>query len=96
MQSLLGLVSSVIGIYVWCVIAYAILSLLYSFQILNTHSQIAYRVYDVLGQLVEPALRFLRRFIPTFGAVDITPVILILLLNFSNSLIHEYAGRLLF
>ncbi len=96
MQSLIGLINTVIGLYIWCIIFYAIFSLLYNFQILNQHSQITYRIYDFLGQLIEPALRHLRRVIPMFGTIDLTPVVLILLLQFLQSLINEYAHKMLF
>ncbi len=95
MQSLIGLINTVIGLYIWCIIGYTVLSLLYSFQIINRHSEIANRVYNFLGQLIEPALRPLRRFIPMLGTIDISPLVLILGLQFFQSLIHEYAGRLL-
>ncbi len=95
MQSLIGLVSTIIGLYVWFIIAYAVIGLLFSFNILNPHSDIAHRIYGFLNQMVEPALRPLRRIIPMFGTVDITPLVLILGLNFLQSLIHEYAFKLL-
>ena len=96
MQSLIGLISSVIGLYIWCIIAYAVIGLLFSFNILNRQSDIACRIFGFLNQMVEPALRPLRRIIPMFGTVDITPLVLILALQFLQSLIHEYGGRLIF
>ena len=96
MQSLIALISTIIELYVWCIIIYAVINLLYAFQILNANSQLVYRVYDFLGQLTEPPLRFLRRFIPMIGTVDITPIVLILLLQFVKSLIHEHGLGLIY
>jgi YggT family protein len=44
-------------------------------------------IYQTIGQIVEPMLNPLRRIIPTFGGLDFSPLVLMLLLQFLNMII---------
>ena len=89
MKSIFILLDSVITIYLWIIIINAILSWLVAFNILNTQNRFVFSVLDATYKLTDPALNKIRRFIPTFGSIDISPVILILLLIFLRNLIFE-------
>ena len=89
MKSIFILLDSVITIYLWIIIINAILSWLVAFNILNTQNRFVFSVLDATYKLTDPALSKIRRFIPTFGTIDISPVILILLLIFLRNLISE-------
>ena len=93
MTSLLWLISSVINIYVWCIIISAILSWLVAFNVVNTQNRIIYLVGDTLYRITDPLLRPIRRFMPNLGGIDISPIILILALFFIRSLLFEYWPR---
>jgi YggT family protein len=69
-----------IEIYIYLIIAMAILSWLVSFQVINTRNPIVNRIGEFLYRITEPALRPIRRVIPSLGGIDISPVILILAL----------------
>ena len=71
-----------IQLYIWIVIIGAILSWLIAFNILNTSNRVVYMIVDFLYRITEPALRPIRRVLPNFGGIDISPVILILILYF--------------
>ncbi len=90
MHSIVFLVVQIIQLYVWVVIASAILSWLIAFNVVNTQNRFVYMVADTLNRLTEPALGRIRRFMPDFGGVDISPVALILLLILAQNLIIEY------
>ena len=96
MKSIFILLDSVITIYLWIIIINAILSWLVAFNILNTQNRFVFSVLDVTYKLTDPALNKIRRFIPTFGSIDISPVILILLLMFLRNLILEVFAPSLF
>ena len=81
---LLNLISTVIQIYIWLLIASAVLSWLVAFNVVNTRNQIVTMVADVLYRLTEPVLAPIRRILPNFGGLDISPVVVILLLIFIN------------
>ena len=89
MKSIFILLDSVITIYLWIIIINAILSWLVAFNVLNTQNRFVFSVLDVTYKLTDPALNKIRRFIPNFGSIDISPVILILLLMFLRNIIFE-------
>ena len=89
MKSIFFLLDSIITIYLWIIIINAVLSWLVAFNILNTQNRFVFSVLDATYKLTDPALSKIRRFIPTFGSIDISPVILILLLIFLRNLIFE-------
>ena len=89
MQSLIILVDSVIGLYVWLLIASVVISWLVAFKVVNTSNRFVYQVGDFLYRITEPALRPIRRFVPSIGGIDISPVLLILLLFFVRNLLKE-------
>ena len=89
MKSIFILLDSIITIYIWIVIINAILSWLVAFNILNTQNRFVFSVLDVTHKLTDPALNRIRRFLPTFGSIDISPIILILLLMFLRNIIFE-------
>jgi YggT family protein len=93
MQSLYNLIYTIIQLYIFVIIAAAVMSWLVAFNVLNTHNRFVAVVYDMLNRLTEPALRPIRRILPNLGGIDISPVILILLLIFLQNLLLEYFIR---
>jgi len=96
MKSIFFLLDSVITIYIWIVIINAVLSWLVAFNILNTQNRFVFSVLDVTYKLTDPALNKIRRFLPTFGSVDLSPVVLILFLMFIRNLVFEIFAPNLF
>lgn len=96
MIAILNLISTVISIYIWLLIASAILSWLVAFNVLNTSNRFVYMVGDFLYRITEPALRPIRRILPTLGGIDLSPMVLILLLIFlQDLLVRDIAPALL-
>ena len=89
MKSIFILLDSMITIYLWIIIINAILSWLVAFNVLNTQNRFVFSVLDTTYKLTDPALSKIRRFIPMFGSIDISPVILILILMFIRNIIFE-------
>ena len=89
MKSIFILLDSIITIYLWIIIINAILSWLVAFNILNTQNRFVFSILDTTYKLTDPALNKIRRFIPTFGSIDISPIILILILMFLRNIIFE-------
>lgn len=90
MVSLLYMIDLLIELYIWVLIASAVLSWLVAFNVINTRNRFVYVVGDTLHKLTEPALRPIRRVLPNFGGIDLSPLALILLLVFARKLFHEY------
>ena len=83
------LIDTLITIYIWLLIAQAVLSWLLAFGVVNRHNRAVAVIGDFLYRVTEPALRPIRAFLPNFGGIDISPIILILILYFISDLIVE-------
>jgi len=96
MKSIFILLDSFISIYLWVIIVNALLSWLVAFNILNTQNRFVFSVLETTYKLTDPVLNKIRRFVPTFGSIDISPVILILALMFLRNLVFEIFAPSLF
>tara|TARA_B100001250_G_C19788704_1_gene785406 strand:- start:1409 stop:1699 length:291 start_codon:yes stop_codon:yes gene_type:complete len=96
MKSIFILLDSVISIYLWVIIINALLSWLVAFNILNTQNRFVFSVLDTTYKLTDPILNKIRRFVPSFGSIDISPIILILALMFLRNLVFEIFAPSLF
>ena len=93
MNSLLGLIIQIINLYKLVLLIYIIATWLISFNIINTSNRFIYSAMEILYKLCEPSLRLVRKYVPTFGNIDISPIIVYLLLWFIQSLLIEYWPR---
>ena len=89
MKSIFILLDNIITIYLWVIIINAILSWLVAFNILDTQNRYIFDLLDATYKMTDPALNKIRRFIPTFSSIDISPVILILILMLLRNIIFE-------
>ena len=87
MLPLIGFIVLVIDLFIWIVIASAILSWLVAFNVVNTNNRVVLTIGDMLYRLTEPALRPIRSILPNLGGIDISPVILILMLLFIRDVV---------
>ena len=86
----LYIIFQILQIYKYSVIIYVILSMLISFNIINTNNRIITIVMDFLFKLIEPLLRVIRNVIPNFGAIDVSPVILIIIIEALQYIMTKY------
>ena len=96
MNSLVILISQITELFIWLLIIQAIMSWLINFGIINTQSNFVNMIGSFLYKITEPLLRPIRKLLPEFGGVDISPVILIMLLIFLRNLLFEYTGMINF
>lgn len=90
MRALFYVIDIALGLYMWLVIAAAILSWLVAFNVVNTRNQVVAMLGDFLYRITEPALRPIRNLMPDLGGIDISPVILILIIIFIRYVIALY------
>ena len=93
MNSLLGLLIRIIDLYQYILLVYIIATWLINFNIINTSNRFIYGIIDALYRLCEPSLKFVRRYIPNLGTIDMSPVVVYFLLWFIKSLLFEYWPR---
>jgi YggT family protein len=88
MNPFLWLIDTIITLYIWILIASAVLSWLVAFNVVNTRNPIVHSIGNFLYAVTEPLLRPIRNLLPNLGGIDISPVILILLLLFAQRFIY--------
>ncbi len=93
MNPVVYLLSTIIHLYNYVLIAWLVLSWLTAFGIVNSHQPLVQRANFVLFRLTDPLLRPIRKYMPDLGGIDISPIILILLLNFIDQSLLYYSYR---
>ena len=93
MSSLLGLLLQIISLFQFILIIYIIGTWLVNFNIINTSNCFVYTIMDAMYRLCEPSLNFVRKYVPAFGSIDTSPIIVYLGLWFIKSLLIEYWPR---
>ena len=90
LQGLLFLFNAAIEIYTWILIASEILSWLVAFNVVNTRNQVVFMIGSVIERMTEPVLRPIRNFLPNLGGLDLSPLVLLLLLNFLKIVVNGW------
>ena len=78
---ILYVLQGIIGLLIFAIIASAIMSWLVAFNVINLRNQFIYGVARFLDAVTTPVLRPFQKLIPPLGGVDISPIIVILLLQ---------------
>ena len=88
MISLIYFVGFLLDTYIWLIIAYALMSWLVAFDVINMRNNFARSITLAINAVVEPALKPIRRVVPALGGIiDISPLILILIIIFVRSVL---------
>ncbi|MGZ3410052.1 MAG: YggT family protein [Xanthobacteraceae bacterium] len=90
MRALLEVILMLLQLYIYLLIAAAVLSWLIAFNVVNVRNQFVGMVADFLYRITEPVLRPIRSAMPNLGGLDISPVILILIIYFIQRVIELY------
>lgn len=90
MRSILSIILLVLDLYIWLLIAAAILSWLVAFNVVNSRNQFVAMIGDFLYRITEPVLRPLRNLLPNLGGIDLSPVVLILIIILIKDVIVRY------
>jgi len=84
---LLKVISTALSFFQTCVFIYVLLSMLETFGLVNKYSRFVYGIHMFLFRIVDPFLSLIRRFLPKFGNIDLSPMILIFGLYFIQEVI---------
>ncbi len=82
MDVLADAIDTIIQIYIYLLIAMAVVSWLSALNVINMRNRAVYTAMNFLYRITEPVLRPIRRLVPSIGGIDVSPVILILVLHF--------------
>ncbi len=89
-------VQELLSLYWYAVILAAIFTTLVSFGVLDTRNRLVWAVGDFLHRVTEPALRPIRNVIPSFGSIDISPIILIMLIYVAQMVLARVYEAIVF
>ena len=81
MNAIFYLIGTAIDIYYYLIIFYVIMSLLVTFNVINTYNQFVGTVMGFLSKVCEPLLGPIRRILPAMGGVDLSPLIALVALQ---------------
>ena len=84
---LLGFLHYVLQLMIYVIIASAILSWLIAFNVINLNNQFVHTIWDTLNRLTEPMYRPIRRILPDLGGIDLSPIVVILIIIFVQSVV---------
>ena len=90
MRALLDVIIMLLQLYIYLLVAAAILSWLIAFNVVNTRNQVVAMAAEFLYRITEPVLRPIRNVLPNFGGIDVSPVILILIIILIERIIYYY------
>ena len=90
MRSILYVILLVLDLYIWLLIAAAVLSWLVAFNVVNARNQFVAMVGDFLFRITEPVLRPIRNMLPSLGGIDVSPVVVILIIILIKHIIAYY------
>ena len=90
MIAIFYLTLQILKLYSYVVIANVVISWLVAFNILNTSSRFVYAILEFTYKLTDPILNKIRRFLPNLGAFDISPIILLVLIQALNIFMFKY------
>jgi YggT family protein len=90
--TLYQIISYLISIIVFLVIVQFVISLLFAFNVVSPRNQLASSIFRSINVLLEPVLRPIRRIMPDTGAIDFSPLVLIILLNIVNIIFGNLAA----
>ncbi len=82
LTAIFELLNAVIGLFIWALILAAVFSMLAAFGILDTRNRLVWTIGDFLFRVTEPILRPVRNILPGFGNIDLSPIVVILLLQY--------------
>lgn len=90
--AIVWLVNTILSIMTWSIILSAIISWLFAFDVINRRNRFVNQIADFLDRLTAPLLEPFRRIIPSLGGMDISPIVVLLLINFARILFNRMSA----
>jgi YggT family protein len=96
LNTILEILQVILNLVWWIIIVQAILSWLIAFNVINTHNDVVRQIWNALQVMTEPLYRPIRRILPDFGALDLSPMVVLLIIIcldivIKNQMVANYA-----
>jgi YggT family protein len=89
MLSIIWLIDAIFNLVWWLILASVVLSWLFAFNIVNVNNSTVRQISYGLSRLTEPMLAPIRRILPSLGGIDLSPIVLLIGLEFLRRFIIE-------
>ncbi len=89
MNLVLDILQIILNVVWWIIVVQAILSWLIAFNVINLHNDVVRNIWNALGVMTEPLYRPIRRILPDFGALDLSPLVVLILLMILDRVIQS-------
>ena len=93
--AIVWLVNTILSLMTWAIILSAIFSWLFAFDVINRRNRFVAQLADFLDRITTPILAPFRRIIPPLGGIDISPIVVLLLINFLKILFMRLTAPVL-
>ena len=80
MNTLIQVVYILLNVVWWIIVIQAIMSWLIAFNVINTYNDFVRSIWLALEKMTQPIYAPIRRIMPDFGALDLTPMVVLLIL----------------
>lgn len=77
LYTLYEIIELLVNVFVMLIIIQFVIGLLFAFNVVNTSNQFLMQVYESINRLLDPVLRPIRNIMPQTGALDLSPLVLI-------------------
>jgi YggT family protein len=74
----------------WIIIVQAIMSWLIAFNIINTFNDTVRTIWQALEKMTEPLYRPIRKILPDFGGLDMSPIVVLIGLVIIDRVLTEF------
>ena len=71
----------------WIIVVQAIMSWLIAFNVINTYNNGVRSIWQALQRMTEPLYRPIRRILPDFGALDLSPLVVLLVIQILRTIV---------
>ena len=91
MLTLIQIAQVLLDVFWWIIVIQIILSLLISFNVINTYNDLVRQLYQGLNAIAEPVYRPIRRVLPDFGQIDFAPFVVLVLMQIIHLVLRNIA-----
>jgi YggT family protein len=95
LDALFFLIQAGLTLFFWAILIAAVLSLLIGFNVLDTRNRVVWTVSDFFYRVTEPAMRPVRNRLPNLGGIDLSPLVVLLLVQAAMLLVSAIKGYMI-
>lgn len=92
--TLYEIISMLANIFIMLIIIQFVIGLLFAFNVVSPSNQFLMSVYDSLNRIMDPILRPVRNLLPQTGAIDFSPIVIIIVLNIVLIVLGNVIGNM--